>query len=359
MATFWNYRNEGNDLNNNGMRINYPTANWSNRIIMDVANQGLTTLPPIPDDTIELYCQGNQLTSLPELPETLRVLNCSNNQLTSLPSLPANLRYLAFENNQVSFFPKTRNTPSDSLPFHLRVLICGNNQIGYLPKRSDYSIQILSCENNQIHNIPFLWGSELEVVNFDNNPLTPEYHLIYQDYINTRNTDEDALWRFVRRIQVLHLEKDRIKQKFRGILTNKLSPNQSTKNKLKNFYKHKALFSRKAGPQNDLFTNSNIQNVLASYATGISGKTMEQQQNILAKRVPQVQRYGVTLNPKLSQYNYIKNRSKLRKLIKERKDYNLMGKQFTLGQQAAREAAQKGTKKAAKKGGKTRKMRRH
>ncbi len=327
MATKNNYYNSHNDLNNEGYIIYYPSANWNNRKIMNVANQGLTTLPPIPDDTIELYCENNQLTSLPELPETLRVLNCSNNQLTSLPSLPANLRYLAFENNQVSFFPKTRNTPSDSLPFHLRVLICGNNQLTSLPPRGTDALQHISCENNQITNIPSLNDLEIQYVNFDNNPLSPQYESIYQEYINTRNTDEDAFANFVEATQVL----DNVKLTKRRILKNKFRKNfkkTNKKNKLKELYKYKRLFSRKPGPQNNTYIPSDIQNVLASYATGITGKTMERQQNILAKHIPQVQRYGKSIRKKNGLRNFSESRERLRKLLEEEKKFNKIGQNF-------------------------------
>lgn len=325
MATPNNYYNSNNNLNNEGHRIRYPTASWNNRKIMNVANQNLTTLPPIPDDTIELYCQNNQLTSLPKLPHTLRILNCSNNQLTSLPILPANLRHLAFENNQVSVFPRTENTSPDAFPYHLRVLICGNNQLKSLPEEGAENLQILTCENNQITNIPSLNDLEIQYVNFDNNPLSPQYESIYQEYINTRNTDEDAFANFVEATQDLDTTRFRkvyrLREKFRKNIK------KTNKNKLKELYKYKRLFSRKPGPQNNTYIPSDIQNVLASYATGITGKTMERQQNILAKHIPQVQRYGVSINPKQYPFNKT-NRTRLGKLLKEEKKYNEIGKQF-------------------------------
>jgi hypothetical protein len=324
MATQNNYYNNNNYNNNEEHNKIYPNANWNNRKIMDVANQGLTTLPPIPDDTIELYCQNNQLTSLPKLPKTLRILNCSNNQLTSLPTLPANMRYLDFQNNQVYEFPKIDNIGSESLPYNLRVLICGNNRLTRIPSDGAENLQHISCENNQITEIPVLDDIEIQYVNFDNNPLLPAYENIYKDFKS--RSDDNALQDFAEETQELYDVKltkiSMLKNKFR-----KNFKKTNKKNKLKELYKYKRLFSRKPGPQNNTFVNTNIQNILASYATGITGKTMEQQQNILAKHIPQVQRYGVSINPKQYPFNKT-NRTRLSKLLKEEKKYNEIGKQF-------------------------------
>jgi Leucine-rich repeat (LRR) protein len=328
MATPNNYYNNNdynnnNNLNNNGMHDGYPRANWNNRKIMDFANQGLTTLPPIPDDTIELYCNGNLLTSLPELPQSLRVLNCSNNQLTSLPTLPSNLRFLAFENNQVTSFPRTSYTPPGYFPNYLRVLICGNNQLKSLPEEGAENLQILTCENNQITNIPTLDDNNIEQVNFDNNPLSPPYEMIYQEY--KASPGPDALEDFAEATQEL----DMVKSAKKLMLRKKFKTNLKTnRNKLKELYKYKRIFTRKPGVQNNSFLPENVQNLLASYATGIKGKTMEQQQNILAKRIPQVQRYGVSINPKIHALPFYKNKTRLRKLLEEEKKYNKIGQNF-------------------------------
>ena len=94
--------------------------------ILDLNDQDLAELPPLPPNLKKLYCDGNQLTSLPPLPDTLQVLMCGNNRLTELPPLPAGLIELHCERNQLTLLPP--------LPLTLIELNCDYNQITELPQ---------------------------------------------------------------------------------------------------------------------------------------------------------------------------------------------------------------------------------
>jgi len=54
---------------------------------LDLSGLQLTSLPPIPPEVTELFCESNFLTSL-ALPAGLRVLNCNHNELTELGGGP-------------------------------------------------------------------------------------------------------------------------------------------------------------------------------------------------------------------------------------------------------------------------------
>ena len=105
----------------------------------------LTTLPKLPPNLQELYCDYNQLSKLPDsLPPSLQELDCSHNQLHKLPdSLPPNLQRLDCNNNQLSNLPGT-------LPPTLQYLHCRNNLLQKLPDSLPPSLQRLDCSQNQI-----------------------------------------------------------------------------------------------------------------------------------------------------------------------------------------------------------------
>ena len=115
---------------------------------LDLTDQDLAELPPLPPNLIRLYCDGNQLTSLPPLPDTLEVLICSNNRLTELPPLPTGLIELQCERNQLTSLPTLNNS--------LKILICDYNQITELPQIPE-RLTMLNARDNPIiklRNLP-------------------------------------------------------------------------------------------------------------------------------------------------------------------------------------------------------------
>ena len=108
-------------------------------VILDVSNQGLTSLPPLPPNLTELYCCNNKLSSLPPLPPSLQYLDCDNNLLESLPI---------------------------ELPGTLEILYCANNKLKSLPDNLDNLAQ-LECHHN-----PFTAKTLQKIISF------------YDDYFN-------------------------------------------------------------------------------------------------------------------------------------------------------------------------------
>jgi Leucine-rich repeat (LRR) protein len=109
--------------------------------VLDLNDQDLAELPPLPPNLKRLDCEGNRLTSLPPLPATLELLICGWNQLTELPPLPAGLKVLSCEHNNLSSLPQ--------LPLSLIELDCEENQITELPK-IPVLLDVLNARNNPI-----------------------------------------------------------------------------------------------------------------------------------------------------------------------------------------------------------------
>lgn len=129
--------------------------------ILDLADLGLTTLPPLPENLVELRVDRNHLTSLPSLPPSLKVLICSRNRLTSLPPLPPSLRILSCQANRITSLPE--------LPSTLRVLRCTFNHLTSLPPLPT-TLRILDCVANRIQWLPWL-PDHLRVLYCNENPL--------------------------------------------------------------------------------------------------------------------------------------------------------------------------------------------
>jgi len=90
---------------------------------LDYSNQGLTSLPELPESLVALFCFNNKLSELPELPESLEILECYNNQLSELPELPDSLKELYCDHNRLRSLPE--------LPDSLKRLDCENNRLPY------------------------------------------------------------------------------------------------------------------------------------------------------------------------------------------------------------------------------------
>lgn len=69
------------------------------RGLLDVRDQGLTSLDELPSGIKMLYCFRNKLESLPVLPEGLVTLLCYSNNIKYLPVLPNSLKEFVFHDN--------------------------------------------------------------------------------------------------------------------------------------------------------------------------------------------------------------------------------------------------------------------
>ena len=114
----------------------YDNYSRRNNGILKITDIKIHSLPPLPENLIELNCAENQLTSLPPLPENLITLNCYINELTSLPPLPKSLITLNCYVNQLTSLPP--------LPAGLEEFHCGENQLTSLPQLPD-DVREFSC----------------------------------------------------------------------------------------------------------------------------------------------------------------------------------------------------------------------
>jgi hypothetical protein len=93
---------------------------------------GLTALPPLPPDLMDLRCVGNALIALPPLPLQLRILDVTDNRLTSLPlPLPQTLEQLYCSRNHLTdeVLP-----PLDGWPPRLHTFHCNRNRLRQCPE---------------------------------------------------------------------------------------------------------------------------------------------------------------------------------------------------------------------------------
>lgn len=190
--------------------------------ILSIDYTKIETLPKLPEDLLELYCEDNNLkeintipkklkilhifenkiTKLPELPDTLIELDCSDNPISIIPTLPLNLTILNISDININSIPKLPDTLTDfdcsynnlsilpklpdrlitfdcsynnlsilpKLPNTLLNLYCSDNKLHFLPKLSD-KFKELECSNNKLNSLPKL-SKFIKFIICENNELT-------------------------------------------------------------------------------------------------------------------------------------------------------------------------------------------
>lgn len=133
------------DIGGHGITNLFGIQFFTNLTYLECKNNGLASLPELPNTLIELYCNSNQLTSLPKLPESLTVLDCSSNELTSLPKLPPSLKNLSCFKNKLTVLPELPRTLTDLLIY--------NNKLTCLPILST-NITTIEISKNQFSCVP-------------------------------------------------------------------------------------------------------------------------------------------------------------------------------------------------------------
>jgi Leucine-rich repeat (LRR) protein len=174
--------------------------------ILDLNDQDLAELPPLPPNLKKLYCDGNQLTSLPPLPDTLQVLMCGNNRLTELPPLPAGLIELHCERNQLTLLPP--------LPLTLIELNCDYNQITELPQIPARLTNLNARDNHIIKLINLPQGRFLPKVEIFVDDLNLNSAEIYKQFLDESirehqeriNDDNQTLKELQKRMDMLNLK---------------------------------------------------------------------------------------------------------------------------------------------------------
>jgi len=119
-------------------------------------NHDIKRLPPLPEGLIALYCRYNDITEitalppsleafdcsgtlilrLPPLPTTLLTLSCGETELTELPALPDSLQELSLESTDITVIPP--------LPPALEQLFCNETSITVLPPLPE-TLTLLNC----------------------------------------------------------------------------------------------------------------------------------------------------------------------------------------------------------------------
>ena len=133
-------------LNVNENRINELSPLPNSLQILDVGMNDLTSLPQLPEHLLVLDCSlRNQFASLPDLPQHLTELSCYGNSIHRLPILPAGLQSLNCKFNNIEILPK--------LPEKLTYLDCTQNDIKHIPNIPS-SLRDLYCDVDKIDNAP-------------------------------------------------------------------------------------------------------------------------------------------------------------------------------------------------------------
>jgi uncharacterized repeat protein (TIGR01451 family) len=138
---------------------------------LNVNNNLLTTLPPLPPNLTYLQCKGNPISVLPTLPNSITNLSCGSLQLTQISNLPSNLTTFYCEYASLSSLPQlpasitsfTLNFGSistlPSFPTSLLVLDLSQESITTLPNPLPTSLQHLIFPNNSVTTLPPLPNS--------------------------------------------------------------------------------------------------------------------------------------------------------------------------------------------------------
>lgn len=149
---------------------------------LNVTNNHLTSLPPLPDNLVRLVCSYNPIIELPALPNSLCSIICSSCQLNELPELPNSLENLWTSKNCIGRLPKLPDnllqlacdcnnlTELPKLPPKLVDLICSNNDLAKIPVLP-LTLKTLICDNNCVSELPTL-PETLNYLNCSNNNLT-------------------------------------------------------------------------------------------------------------------------------------------------------------------------------------------
>jgi hypothetical protein len=158
--------------------------------LLNVSGFDITSLPDLPEDLEELWCNNTQLDTLPDLPSELYVLWCSNTPLTSLPDLPDGLQEIRCYSTQITSLP--------TLPEQLLILHCSDTPLTSLPSLPS-RLQQLYIDDTHITSLPIL-PHGLQRFSCLNTPF-PQQHI--------DETMEQYIARF-RSWQELQLSRERI-----------------------------------------------------------------------------------------------------------------------------------------------------
>jgi uncharacterized repeat protein (TIGR01451 family) len=156
---------------------------FDNLKTLDISNNSITVIPPLPATLLEFTCEdvpvstlptlplgltklklkNNPISSLPTLPSTLIELTCYNLSLTSLPALPASLYFLDVQFNDITVLP--------ALPTSLGSLFVKANLLTALPTLPT-TLTHLDIASNNISSLPALLPPSLTFLDVTNNNLT-------------------------------------------------------------------------------------------------------------------------------------------------------------------------------------------
>lgn len=115
-------------------------ARFKNLNELNLNDNDLVVLPPLPKTLKFLYCSRNKLETTPEeWPEYLEELFCHFNYLKILQNLPETMTYLNCDSNQI--------TSITNLPKSLRYFYCSHNKLENLPKLPK-TLLYFDCEDN-------------------------------------------------------------------------------------------------------------------------------------------------------------------------------------------------------------------
>jgi hypothetical protein len=125
----------------------------------------ISSLPPLPEDLLDLGINATLISSLPNMPSSLTLFDCRATPFVSLPNLPNTLRDLYCGSNQLTYLPALPNslkkldcyqntslTCLPTLPINLEELVTYQTAITCLPNKplgiATHALPVCNATNN-------------------------------------------------------------------------------------------------------------------------------------------------------------------------------------------------------------------
>ena len=137
---------------------------------LNIWDNMISVLPPLPRTIKKLNCSFNKLTVIPNLPPGLTEFRCSGNNITALPPLPATLKDLRLAETKIKTLAY--------MPPQLEILVCNASPITQLPPLPA-TLKVLEIGKTGITVLPKLPAGLEELTMYETKitvlPVLPEH----------------------------------------------------------------------------------------------------------------------------------------------------------------------------------------
>ncbi|MBK6400088.1 MAG: T9SS type A sorting domain-containing protein [Bacteroidetes bacterium] len=155
--------------------------------LLDIDNNGISSLPPLPASIRNLSSSFNLLTSFPELPDSIELLGLMENNISQIDSFPKYLRSLNISFNNLDSTPP--------FPERIEKIAIAYNNISVLQPIPE-SVTDLECYGNNITELPVL-PLNLDWLWIDDNPISCLPPLNSVDWIRIGGTHIHCLPNYI------------------------------------------------------------------------------------------------------------------------------------------------------------------